>query len=110
VAKALRTLVVAAGALLLSACHANHEDRVRSLAGSWAFHSGDNSGWAAPGFDDSSWARLQVPLSWGVQGYQDVSGMAWYRIRASHMKAPKMSSPKGHSSGHSAGGHSGKHK
>jgi diguanylate cyclase (GGDEF)-like protein len=81
VAKAFRTLVVAAGALLLSACHANHEDRVRSLAGSWAFHPGDNPGWAAPGFDDSSWARLQVPLSWGVQGHQDVSGMAWYRIR-----------------------------
>jgi hypothetical protein len=29
---------------------------------------------------------------------------------ASHMKAPKMSSPKGHSSGHSSGGHSSKHK
>jgi hypothetical protein len=30
--------------------------------------------------------------------------------RSSHMKAPHMSSPRGHSSGHSSGGHGGKHK
>jgi diguanylate cyclase (GGDEF)-like protein len=81
VARPLRTLIVPIAALLLSGCHATHDDGVHSLAGLWAFHPGDDPRWAAPGFDDSSWARLQVPLSWGVQGYQDVFGIAWYRIR-----------------------------
>lgn len=80
-AKAPRTLIVPIAALLLSACNATHQDAVRSLAGPWAFHPGDDPQWASPDFDDSAWSRLQVPLSWGVQGYQDVSGVAWYRIR-----------------------------
>jgi len=67
--------------LLSGGCQATHERSVRGLAGSWAFHPGDERNWAGPDFDDSSWVHLQVPLSWGVQGYQDVSGIAWYRIR-----------------------------
>ena len=77
----MRKFIFLAAALLFSACHAKHEDHVRSLAGLWAFHAGDDVRWAAPDYDDSRWARLQVPLSWGVQGYQNVSGIAWYRIR-----------------------------
>jgi diguanylate cyclase (GGDEF)-like protein len=61
---------------------------VTSLAGSWSFHPGDNPAWAAADFDDSSWTRIKVPLSWGVQGFQDVSGIAWYRIRVNRAAWP----------------------
>lgn len=56
-------------------------DDVSSLAGEWAFHPGDNPQWAEPGFDDGDWPRLTVPRSWGRQGYPDVYGLAWYRVR-----------------------------
>lgn len=53
----------------------------QSLAGPWRFHPGDQPQWAEPGFDDSGWAELQVPKSWGRQGYAEVFGVAWYRTR-----------------------------
>ena len=71
-------------ALALTGC-ASHggADRIISLAGQWAFQPGDDLQWAAPGFNDASWARLQVPTSWGRQGYHQVTGLAWYRTRVS---------------------------
>ena len=51
----------------------------QSLTGLWAFRPGDDPAWAAPGFDDSGWARLQVPGSWRRQGFDGVTGLAWYR-------------------------------
>jgi diguanylate cyclase (GGDEF)-like protein len=75
-----------AGAMLISAwlapgCQASQGDGIHSLSGSWAFHPGDDPHWADPLFDDVSWVRLNVPESWGRQGYQDTFGIAWYRIR-----------------------------
>ena len=75
-------LLVAATA---ASCAGSGGNNVRSLAGSWAFHPGDDPRYADPAFDDSSWARLQVPGSWGRQGYDEVFGIAWYRLR---VKAP----------------------
>lgn len=49
------------------------------LGGKWQFHLGDNPRWAAPTFDDSSWAKLSVDKGWDVQGYPDTGGFAWYR-------------------------------
>ena len=71
-------------ALALTGCAANRgADRIISIAGPWAFHPGDDPQWAKPDFDDSSWARLRVPMSWGRQGYDQVTGVAWYRTRVS---------------------------
>jgi iron(II)-dependent oxidoreductase len=42
---------------------------------------GLQEGWAAPEFDDTSWAVLKTWQSWSVQGYYDYSGIAWYRLR-----------------------------
>jgi len=53
----------------------------RSLAGQWAFHPGDDPGWAAPGVDDRGWARVTVPGSWRRQGFDQLTGIAWYRLR-----------------------------
>jgi diguanylate cyclase (GGDEF)-like protein len=54
---------------------------VHSLAGDWAFRPGDDPRFADPALDDSAWTRLAVPRSWGRQGFGDVFGYAWYRLR-----------------------------
>jgi diguanylate cyclase (GGDEF)-like protein len=54
---------------------------VVSLAGPWSFQPGDRLEWADPAFDSSSWPTIQVPMSWGRQGFDHVTGMAWYRLR-----------------------------
>ncbi len=57
-----------------------------SLDGNWRFHPGDSpsSGntfaWAAPAFDDSSWALLQSGKPWSEQGYPNMGGFGWYRF------------------------------
>lgn len=54
-----------------------------SLARAWRFQPGDDPRWAEPGYDDRQWASLQVPKSWGRQGFDHVHGLAWYRTRLS---------------------------
>jgi diguanylate cyclase (GGDEF)-like protein len=51
-----------------------------SLAGAWRFQPGDDMAWADPGFNDRSWPSLMVPRDWNRQGFDDYSGMGWYRI------------------------------
>jgi hypothetical protein len=50
------------------------------LSGPWAFHPGDDLAWATPAFDDHDWVHLYVPGSWRRQGFDDLRGMAWYRL------------------------------
>lgn len=47
--------------------------------GDWQFRLGDDRGWAAPGFDDSTWERLRADKPWGEQGHAGYHGFAWYR-------------------------------
>ncbi|HEX4310498.1 MAG TPA: SpoIIE family protein phosphatase [Acidobacteriaceae bacterium] len=49
------------------------------LDGPWAFHLGDNPAWAAPGFDDSAWTRIETGRDWETQGFRNHTGFAWYR-------------------------------
>jgi hypothetical protein len=56
---------------------------VASLDGLWRFHTGDNSAWADPNFDDSKWPLLRSDEGWNSQGYKDYSGLAWYRFQVS---------------------------
>jgi hypothetical protein len=67
------------------------------LTGPWRFHTGDNMGWAATDFDDSSWglmdltppsgsANAELGISgfipgWTQNGYPHYAGYAWYRLR-----------------------------
>ena len=50
-----------------------------TLDGAWQFHLGDDSAWAAAGFDDSGWEMLDAGKPWGAQGHESVDGYAWYR-------------------------------
>jgi len=70
-------------------CQSVGTDPVRSLAGSWAWHAGDDARFADPAYDDSAWERLQVPGSWGRQGHDDVFGIAWYRLKVHVPPVPK---------------------
>ena len=38
-------------------------------------------GWAGSGWDDSDWAQIQIGKPWESQGYRDLDGWAWYRLR-----------------------------
>src|SRR5580692_7945067 len=114
----LRRLVAFAAVVLAcaTALPAQSFDLVRdreplvSLDGHWRFHPGDSPPdptdpqkplWAEHGFDDSTWPLLDSNRSWSEQGYQDMSGYAWYRFTisipadsqpASLMLAPIMTS------------------
>ena len=47
----------------------------------WRFHSGDDPAWIAASFDDSKWEQINPTDIWEHQGYKNLDGFAWYRIR-----------------------------
>jgi hypothetical protein len=49
------------------------------LDGAWQFRPGDNSAWASPTLDDSTWEAIQVGRAWEGQGHPGYTGFAWYR-------------------------------
>lgn len=59
-----------------------------ALHGPWRFHLGDNSAWAAPGFDDSHWQKITADQPWGSQGHDRYTGYAWYRCHLALTPAP----------------------
>jgi hypothetical protein len=71
----------------------NEREPVVKIHDLWRFHTGDDPdgrlGWAAPGFDDSSWKLLRSDEPWNSQGYPDHTGFAWYRFRVILPPAPK---------------------
>jgi phosphoserine phosphatase RsbU/P len=67
----------------------DHEP-VISLDGLWRFHPGDDARWASPAFDDSAWPLLRSDEPWTDQGYNHLSGFAWYRFR---VQAPSPAMP-----------------
>jgi len=77
------------------------------LTGPWKFHVGDDTHWAEPNFDDSSWENVDltpppgahdddVGLSgfvpgWGARGHAGYAGYAWYRLHISPNAPREMS-------------------
>jgi hypothetical protein len=53
---------------------------VLNLKGYWKFSIGDDSEFAMPGYDDSSWDEIFVPAPWEDEGYHGYDGYAWYRV------------------------------
>ncbi|HSC31747.1 MAG TPA: hypothetical protein VLD17_08475 [Gemmatimonadaceae bacterium] len=69
------------------------------LDGPWRFHTGDDSRWADPDFDDASWETVDLTPAagahdpdvglagyvpgWGARGHRGYAGYAWYRMRVS---------------------------
>ncbi len=86
--------LVAAGGLLSCAQHPAADEslsRSRDFTTDWAFCLGDDTLAALPGYDDSSWRRLDLPHDWAIEGdfSQDnpsgvgggalPGGVGWYR-------------------------------
>jgi sigma-B regulation protein RsbU (phosphoserine phosphatase) len=67
----------------------DHEP-VISLDGLWRFQPGDDDRWASRAFDDSAWPLLRSDEPWTDQGYNQLSGFAWYRFR---VQAPSPAMP-----------------
>jgi hypothetical protein len=67
------------------------------LTGPWKFHTGDDSRWADPNFEDTGWESVDLSAppgahdddvgltgyvpGWGSRGHRGYSGYAWYRMR-----------------------------
>ena len=67
-----------------------------AINGPWRFHTGDNSEWSSPTFNDSSWETTSLETKqgsydpnqgtpdfvpgWTGKGHSGYSGFAWYRI------------------------------
>jgi phosphoserine phosphatase RsbU/P len=79
-----------AGAHPASFSFATDHEPVISLDGLWRFHPGDDARWASPTFDDSAWPLLRSDEPWTTQGYNNLSGFAWYRFR---VQAPSPAIP-----------------
>jgi stage II sporulation SpoE-like protein len=47
----------------------------------WRFHTGDDSRWSNPNFDDSQWPLIRSDQPWDTQGYPGYRGFAWYRFQ-----------------------------
>lgn len=59
--------------------YANDLLKVTSLKGKWKFSIGDNTEWAKPGYNDSTWEEIDVPAQWENKGFYGHDGYAWYR-------------------------------
>jgi sialate O-acetylesterase len=40
---------------------------------------GKQLGWEKPGFDDSEWAKMDLPVLWEQAGLPDLDGVVWFR-------------------------------
>ncbi len=87
----LATLALTVSPLAMGQVFDMDKDRepIVSLDGSWRFHPGDDPHWADPGFDDSRWPLIRGDKAWNDQGYEDLTGLAWYRTKVLIPKGQK---------------------
>jgi len=91
-----RTIPVAAAGRPVAATHAEGGpapalvagDRAVPIAGPWRFTTGDATGYAEPGFDDTAWETMPVPSQWEQAGHAGYDGVAWYRTRFTMPRLP----------------------
>ncbi len=83
--KKLKVFYLAAMCLLIVACgqitKTGDASSIIVLEKGWKFSTGDDSKWADPAFNDSSWKPIMVDRYYEVQGWPDYNGFSWYRIK-----------------------------
>ena len=67
--------------LIIMACQRPAVYSKIELSVPWKFHSGDDLSWAGATFDDTRWELINPNEIWEQQGYKNLDGFAWYRIR-----------------------------
>ena len=77
--------------ILVCACAQPSPRSVEDFNFGWKFQLGDNTSFAEPGFDDSSWRELHLPHDWSIEGEFSADnpstpgggalpgGIGWYR-------------------------------
>ena len=45
----------------------------------WLFSKGDDMQWATPQYNDSTWQKIAVGMTWQAALNTEYNGMAWYR-------------------------------
>ena len=78
--KRIYTLTVLA-LLFAVSCSTEKKETLIDLSIPWKFNPGDNLAWAAPAFDDSKWITILPTKNWEDQGFANLDGYAWYRIK-----------------------------
>jgi hypothetical protein len=66
--------------LYASSLSAQQADVIHLDSG-WKFMPGDSLAYATPGYDDAKWQPIRVDTIWENQGYPNLDGYAWYRIK-----------------------------
>ncbi len=61
--------------------HIQSLDELVDISGAWRFQAGDDMAWASPDYNDNPWPSLMVPRDWRKQGYGDLYGYGWYRLK-----------------------------
>jgi len=68
--------------LLMYSCGVPKQKTVEtSLPEMWKFKPGDDMSYSTTGLDDSGWKQIKTGQTWDKQGYQDLDGFAWYRVK-----------------------------
>lgn len=52
-----------------------------NITNGWKFHTGDNSAFSKPEFNDNGWENIRVGAYWEAQGHEKYDGIAYYRLR-----------------------------
>jgi len=59
---------------------ANAVPEFPAVTGEWRFHEGDDAGWKAPDFNDTSWQRVALPGAWEEHSaYTNAYVYGWFR-------------------------------
>jgi hypothetical protein len=77
----MKTTIFALILFLFTSTLSAQQHSVIPLDNGWKFTPGDSLMYAAPGFDDAKWKPIRVDTIWENQGYPNLDGFAWYRIR-----------------------------
>jgi cephalosporin-C deacetylase len=77
----MKNLVLWALLLLILSCSSPSQKEVFILSANqgWVFSPGDSLLWAQPGFNDSSWVKIDITRPWEDQGFKEYDGFGWYR-------------------------------
>jgi hypothetical protein len=65
------------------------------LDGPWRFQVGDDTRWADPGFDDSTWTTVTLSKPLTEQGFEAYRGYGWYRLRMQAAQLSKLNDTPG---------------
>lgn len=67
--------------LLLVATFALSAGETVRLDANWRFKPGDDLAWAGVSLDERGWSPIKVGVAWQKQGWEQLQGHAWYRLK-----------------------------